>query len=167
MNSMQESVRLFHQVCHHPVNDKPISIESVLGDTFNLGKGGVLSGAQLMMSRVSYLQEELAELSSAISSHDMVETADALADILVFLLGLSSILGIDLEKVFRVVMDSNFSKFKTCPDCHGLIDHKNPCAKCQGTGMVAEYHSNGKVKKPTGWNPPDVRASLIAQGADL
>ena len=85
----------FHTTFHHPVLEKP-SIPSE--DRCKL--------------RVSLIQEELNELQEAIDNNDLVEVADALADIQYVLSGavLEFGLGDKFVELFNEVQRSNMSK---------------------------------------------------------
>jgi len=84
---------------------------------------------------VSLIEEEANELADAITAHDKVETLDALIDILVVTIGALHSMGADAEGAWKEVMATNFAK----------IDHE--------TGKVRK-REDGKVLKPTGWQPP-------------
>ena len=60
--------------------------------------------------RVSLITEEYNELLEAVKNHDYVETVDALADIMYVVLGMGRAIGVDLQKAFDIVHDSNMSK---------------------------------------------------------
>jgi predicted HAD superfamily Cof-like phosphohydrolase len=68
---------------------------------------------------------------------DMVETLDALLDIVVVTIGAMHSAGMDAEGGWKEVMRSNFSK----------VDKE--------TGMVRK-REDGKVLKPVGWTPPEL-----------
>lgn len=68
---------------------------------------------------------------------DKVETLDALIDIMVVTVGALQSLGVDAEGAWKEVMSTNFSK----------IDSQ--------TGRVRK-REDGKVLKPTGWQPPEL-----------
>lgn len=68
---------------------------------------------------------------------DMVETLDALLDIVVVTIGAMHSAGMDAEGGWKEVMRTNFSK----------IDQK--------TGKVRK-RDDGKVLKPLGWTPPNL-----------
>ena len=84
---------------------------------------------------VSLIDEEANELADAITAHDKVETLDALIDILVVTIGALHSMGADAEGAWKEVMATNFAK----------ID--------RDTGKVRK-REDGKVLKPTGWQPP-------------
>jgi predicted HAD superfamily Cof-like phosphohydrolase len=60
--------------------------------------------------RMSLIREEVKELEEAVKNSDMVETIDALSDILVVVYGMGASLGIDLNETMHLVNDSNMSK---------------------------------------------------------
>ena len=72
---------------------------------------------------------------------DKVETLDALIDIMVVTVGALQSLGVDAEGAWKEVMSTNFAK----------IDKK--------TGKVIK-REDGKVLKPDGWTPPDLKGYL-------
>ena len=84
------------------------------------------------------IEEEFRELQEA---HDMEAELDALIDILVVTIGAIHSAGFDAEGAWKEVMRSNFAK----------IDSE--------TGKVRK-REDGKVLKPTGWVPPDLKPFL-------
>ena len=87
------------------------------------------------------ITEEVSELSEAVGKHDKVETLDALIDILVVTIGAIHSLGADAEGAWKEVMRTNFAK----------ID--------RDTGKVRK-REDGKVLKPLGWQPPDLKTFI-------
>ena len=69
-----------------------------------------LSNDKINFLRISLINEELEELKAAISNNDIVEVADALTDILYVTYGAGHSFGIDLDKCFNEVQESNMSK---------------------------------------------------------
>ncbi len=65
---------------------------------------------KLLNFRISLIEEEFTELKESIKSKDMVETVDALADILYVVYGMGQVLGLNLDRAFDIVHDSNMSK---------------------------------------------------------
>ena len=90
--------------------------------------------------RIDLIKEELDELNDAIKNKDLLEVADALTDILYVTYGAGHAFGIDLDKCFNEVQNSNMSK---------LDDNGNPI-----------YNEDGKVMKPEGWQPPQLAQFL-------
>ena len=60
--------------------------------------------------RISLISEELEELKQAISEKNTTEVADALTDILYVTYGAGHAFGIDLDRCFDEVQNSNMSK---------------------------------------------------------
>ena len=60
--------------------------------------------------RVSLIHEELDELKEAMAKNDLLEVADALTDLLYVTYGAGHAFGIDLDKCFNEVQNSNMSK---------------------------------------------------------
>ena len=60
--------------------------------------------------RYDLIKEELAELKDAMEKKDLLEVADALTDILYVTYGAGHAFGIDLDKCFEEVQNSNMSK---------------------------------------------------------
>jgi predicted HAD superfamily Cof-like phosphohydrolase len=81
------------------------------------------------------IEEEFKELKVAVDNVDRVETLDALVDIIVVTIGALHSMGADVEGAWKEVMNTNFAK----------IDKE--------TGKVRK-REDGKVLKPTGWEPP-------------
>ena len=87
---------------------------------------------------LSLIEEEFKELQVAVNNSDQVETLDALIDILVVTIGTIHSMGADAEGAWKEVMSTNFAK----------ID--------KDTGKVRK-REDGKVLKPTGWEPPNLK----------
>ena len=60
--------------------------------------------------RLNLIREELDELTEAIKNNDLIEVADALTDILYVTYGAGHAFGINLDKCFEEVQNSNMSK---------------------------------------------------------
>ena len=69
-----------------------------------------LSTDKINSLRISLISEELEELKQAISEKNLTEVADALTDILYVTYGAGHAFGIDLDKCFDEVQNSNMSK---------------------------------------------------------
>ena len=65
---------------------------------------------KLVNYRLSLINEEVSELRDAIETSDFIETIDALSDILYVTYGAFTAFGIDADKAFRLVHESNMSK---------------------------------------------------------
>ena len=86
--------------------------------------------------RIDLIKEELDELKEAMSSKDLLEVADALTDILYVVYGAGHAFGIDLDKCFEEVQNSNMSK---------LDENRKPI-----------YNEAGKVMKGPNYFKPNL-----------
>mgnify|MGYP001168246202 CR=1 FL=1 len=68
------------------------------------------STAKINKLRLDLIKEELDELTVAMKKKDLLEVADALTDILYVTYGAGHAFGIDLDKCFEEVQNSNMSK---------------------------------------------------------
>ena len=93
---------------------------------------------------VKLIREEVKELEDAIHSGDRVEILDALEDIMVVTVGAIHSAGFDGEGGWKEVMRTNFAK----------IDKE--------TGKVRK-REDGKVLKPVGWSPPDLKPFITKE----
>ena len=95
-----------------------------------------LSTDKINSLRISLINEELEELKQAISEKNLTEVADALTDILYVTYGAGHAFGIDLDKCFEEVQNSNMSK---------LDENGKPI-----------YNEHGKVMKGPNYFKPDL-----------
>ena len=65
---------------------------------------------KIISLRLNLIREELSELEEAIEKKDIKEVADALTDILYVTYGAGHAFGINLDKCFEEVQNSNMSK---------------------------------------------------------
>ena len=86
--------------------------------------------------RIDLIKEELEELTEAMNNKDLLEVADALTDILYVTYGAGHAFGIDLDKCFDEVQNSNMSK---------LDKNGKPI-----------YNESGKVMKGPNYFKPDL-----------
>jgi len=86
--------------------------------------------------RYELIKEELGELKEALDNKDLLEVADALTDILYVTYGAGHAFGIDLDKCFEEVQQSNMSK----------LDEKGKPI----------YNDNGKIMKGPKYFKPDL-----------
>ena len=86
--------------------------------------------------RIDLIKEELEELTEAMKNNDLLEVADALTDILYVTYGAGHAFGIDLDKCFEEVQNSNMSK---------LDENGKPT-----------YNESGKVMKGPNYFKPDL-----------
>ena len=86
--------------------------------------------------RIDLIVEELEELKEAMNNKDLLEVADALTDILYVTYGAGHAFGIDLDKCFEEVQNSNMSKL--------------------GEDGEPIYNESGKVMKGPKYFKPDL-----------
>ena len=86
--------------------------------------------------RYDLIKEELGELKEAMDKKDIKEVADALTDILYVTYGAGHAFGIDLDKCFEEVQNSNMSKL--------------------GSDGKPIYNDKGKVMKGPNYFKPDL-----------
>jgi predicted HAD superfamily Cof-like phosphohydrolase len=115
-------VRDFHQAFGQRIGEKP-----------------ELPSIEERKLRIKLLDEEVFEYTDAEYADDLVEIADALADIIYIACGTAVSYGIPLDDVFAEVHRSNMAK---------LVD-----------GKVIR-REDGKVQKPEGWTAPDIKSVL-------
>ena len=99
-----------------------------------------LSTDKINKLRISLINEELEELKQAISEKNLTEVADALTDILYVTYGAGHAFGINLDKCFEEVQNSNMSK----------LDEKGKPI----------YDEKGKVMKGPNYFKPNLKKFL-------
>ena len=92
--------------------------------------------SKIISLRYDLIREELEELRDAIDKKDIKEVADALTDILYVTYGAGHAFGIDLDKCFEEVQNSNMSKL--------------------GNDGKPIYNENGKVMKGPNYFKPNL-----------
>ena len=123
MTNPQELVREFHETYGLPIKqDGP----GIVGDRLSL--------------RLELIREEYAELIDAVHQNDIVETADALGDLVYVIYGMALEFGIPLDQVLEEIQGSNMSKL--------------------GEDGKPIYASNGKVMKGPHFRPPNLKKVL-------
>ena len=92
---------------------------------------------KIISLRLELIKEELNELNEAIEKKDIKEVADALTDILYVTYGAGHAFGINLDKCFNEVQNSNMSKL--------------------GLDGKPIYNEKGKVMKGPKYFKPDLK----------
>ena len=118
-----EKVRLFMKTYGQEVKDK-----------------AGFSDAKTNKLRIDLIKEELEELTEAMQDENLLEVADALTDILYVTYGAGHAFGIDLDKCFEEVQNSNMSKL--------------------GEDGKPIYNEAGKVMKGPNYFKPDLSKYL-------
>jgi predicted HAD superfamily Cof-like phosphohydrolase len=112
-----------------------------------MNAAGQLEDPNLPTLYTKLVAEEFGELADAIEADDEVETLDAILDIIWVLLGLGIAMKLPMPAGWDEVARSNFAKIDPV------------------TGKV-EKNNNGKVKKPEGWTPPNLKALIELRNAN-
>jgi len=126
MRSAQNNLRDFHEKFGLTINDTP-----------------TIPGDDVLQFRINLINEEAEEFEQAAQARNLVEMADALADVIYVALGAAVSLGIDLAPVFEEVHRSNMTK--VWPD-----------------GQVRR-REDGKVIKPPTYSPANIAQELERQ----
>ena len=98
------------------------------------------SDARTNKLRIDLIKEELEELTEAMQDENLLEVADALTDILYVTYGAGHAFGINLDKCFEEVQNSNMSKL--------------------GEDGKPIYNEAGKVMKGPNYFKPDLSKYL-------
>lgn len=123
-DSIQSKVREFHEVFGLTVSETPH-----------------IPGSKVLVDmRRNILLEEVEELCEASEKDDLVEIADALADIVYIAYGTALTYGIDLDCVLAEVHKSNMSKL--------------------GPDGLPIYREDGKILKGPNYFKPNIRGAL-------
>ena len=99
-----------------------------------------LSSDKINKLRIDLIEEELEELKDAIKKKDLKETVDALTDILYVVYGAGHAFGVNLDKCFEEVQNSNMSKL--------------------GEDGKPIYNESGKVMKGPNYFKPNLNQFL-------
>ena len=146
------SVADFHRTFRLPVEEKPI-----------------IPSEKRCKLRVNLLQEELNELKDAIEDKDIIEVADALADLQYVLSGaiLEFGLGDKFNALFSEVQRSNMSKTcKTMDEARATQEHykvdrgmTSQIEESNGEFLVFRIE-DGKVLKSINYSPADLKSII-------
>lgn len=137
MNKVQQQVTEFHKAGGHVINIRPTVVDQ---KTIELRKRLIR-------------EEVLDELFPAMDRGDLVEIADALADVLYVVYGTAVSFGIDMEPISDEVHRSNMTKFSTVGAYVKTCDETGKSLKDEG----------GKTLKPPCYEPPQLAAILASQ----
>jgi predicted HAD superfamily Cof-like phosphohydrolase len=150
-----------HEAFDHPVRWKPVHPDNVNAESskelqrrlmmrlrlvaeefFELLEGAVgvagYAGANIDYAKY-HVKRALMEWGED-NDYNAINTADALTDLMVVIVGMGLELGIPLDRTWAEV-------------------HRSNMAKVGPNGKVT-YREDGKVLKPEGWKKPDIRTAL-------
>lgn len=126
-----ESVGQFHEVFGHP---KPSTLQ----------KNIIVENPKLAQFRLSLIQEEFNELKEGVNENNMTEVIDALGDILYVVYGMGQAFGIDLDKAFKIVHESNMSKLcKNETEAMETIEHYKTLPGFENVNVRYRVSSDG------------------------
>lgn len=107
--------------------------------------GPTLVSQEYCMERARFLTEEVQEFISAALEGNIVDTADALADIVYVALGTAHMMGLPFEKIWTAVQTANMAKVR---------------------GITARSNRVDAIK-PMGWTGPETAiAKAIKESID-
>jgi len=109
----------------------------------HIGSGPALPSEQVRVLRKKLVEEEYEEFCEAWEKNDLIELADAIADLVYVLNGTAISYGIDLRPVWDEVHRANMSK------------------------VGGSTREDGKILKPEGWLPPDIGKVLDKQKEEV
>jgi NTP pyrophosphatase (non-canonical NTP hydrolase) len=123
-------------------------------------------------SCMKLIREEVKELERGVERRDLVETVDALADILYVVYGMGARLGVDMDKAFALVHDNNMSKLcRTQEEARESAEFHREKKTCQapavrpsGKYWVVYNSETRKILKPKAWR--DVDLSPVCRRSD-
>jgi predicted HAD superfamily Cof-like phosphohydrolase len=98
--------------------------------------------ADRLQLRLDLMAEEHRELVEALEADDVANSAKEAADLIVTVLGTMAEMGVPFDAVWAAVHASNMAK--------------------RGPDKQVIRRADGKILKPEGWQPPDIRALLFA-----
>ena len=148
-----QCVKEFNKIFGNPIYDE------VQNDIFD-------KEPKIVDKCIALIREEFNELETAITEKDMVETADALGDLIVVVHGMACHLGLDLDKIFKQVHESNMSKicqteeeakvtvkkYKNTDDRYDSPDYR----PAGDEKFVVFNKSTGKILKSHKYKPVDL-----------
>ena len=105
-----------------------------------IGDNPGFSDEDTMKLRIALVEEEILELKDACKDNDFPSFVDAITDSIYVLLGTAIATGVDIEPIWTEVQKTNMAK------------------------AVGNKRDDGKLLKPEGWKPPDIKALLKEQG---
>ena len=125
--------------------------------------------------RLNLIAEEFKELQDAVKEKDFVEVIDALSDILYVVYGTGVSFGIDLDKSFDLVHNSNMTKLCISEEeaektvtwykdryTEGKSPYDTPCYRKAGDNIhwVVYNKSSGKILKSINYKPVSFESML-------
>jgi len=125
-----ELVRVFRKQMKLEVSDTP-----------------VLLSAEMVSYFSRFILEELSEFMMANECENIVDAADALADLVYVTMGCAQAMGLPFDQIFKVVHEANMRKVIAPPDKRSAFGSQHDCVK------------------PADWQPPEPLIKTIIQKA--
>ncbi|MCV6606973.1 MAG: hypothetical protein OIF32_02080 [Campylobacterales bacterium] len=98
--SLQETIKEFNNMYKLPVNEKPTLID----------KERLINFKSILMEEVHEIDEIIENYGKESELETLVALSDLLGDLIVYIRSESAKHGLPIDKVLKVIMDSNFSK---------------------------------------------------------
>ena len=129
-----------------------------------------LNDESFIDSRMALIREEMRELEDAVKNKDLVETVDALTDILYVVLGMGYSLNVNLDKAFDIVHASNMSKIcLTENDAKDTVEwykqfeprYTSPTYRLNNQGKYVVFdEKTRKILKSVDYCPADLKSII-------
>lgn len=155
------------------MNQQPLEVVELVKEFHTFFKHPVLPQVQIpslkrAALRINLIEEETKEFEDAIEAKDIVEVADALADILYVTAGAVLEFGLQdkMGEIFRAVHESNMSKASnTIEQAIQTVDKytkmDQPCHYVKEGDYYFVYRdADKKLLKSVGYTPVDIKAIL-------
>jgi len=155
-----EKVKEFNRAFGIEVPDEPVS---------HLGE----VKPSILTLKMKLIKEEVQELWDAVATDNLVETVDALSDIVYVVYGMGIALGVDLDHAFHRVHESNMSKLCSSQSeaedtvkwyqekfKAGELPYDQPVWRVQNGRYIVLNESTGKVLKSIHYHPVDLTPVL-------
>jgi predicted HAD superfamily Cof-like phosphohydrolase len=111
-----------------------------IGHPDKIAKGPCIPSEAIDDLCQTLIKEERKELNKAWADEDLVEISDAIADLIYVLIFMALCYGIPIKEVWEEVAKTNMAKFPG--------------------GVVLRREGDGKIMKPPGWVPPDIKGII-------
>ena len=186
MTSPNELVTDFHNTYGHPIRstDAPtVDYERVhmryalIAEEFAELTGAIYGpqARRIIEDRIFLVQNYSDQYT-----RDVVESADALADMVYVIYGMALESGIPLDDILEEVQRSNMSKLPPCESCDGtgffgepeVNDDKQSfsvsfCQDCEGSGYGPPiYRADGKILKGRNFSEPNIKKILFKESTE-
>ena len=180
MTSPNDLVTEFHQVYGAPIRsiDEPtVDFDRVHMRYALIAEEFAELTEAIYGSQARRLIEDRVSLVQNYSDHnnrDVIEAADALADMVYVIYGMALESGIPLDDILQEVQRSNLSKLPPCPACSGkgyadfdtgyFYHQLAECPACNGSGAGEPLRrADGKILKGPNFSEPNIKKILFKE----